>query len=330
MTFDLVIIGGGPAGSSAALQAAEAGLRVCLLERDAFPRDRPGETLPPAVETLLAPKGIDLTRFPRHPGHWVSWNSPLEFHPFGSDEKEGSWRGFHAWRADFDALLLEHARARGVLIRQPIRALRPILEGTRVTGVLTSSGPIHARFLLDAAGSRHWLARHLDLSICRHSPPLCAVYRYATGELPGHQPCLVADATGWNWTSIVRPNLSHWTRVDFPSATVEASPPVGWQDLAPIGPPRRAEVTWRIVQPTAGAGYFLLGDAAAVLDPSASHGVLRAIMTGQMAAYLITRHLREGIAEESITGEYQRWLTAWFQHDTAHLRDFYRKLGQRW
>ena len=61
--FDVVVVGGGPAGSSAAISCAEAGLRVALLERERFPRDLPGETLPPGVE----PYCID----------WACWNRCL-------------------------------------------------------------------------------------------------------------------------------------------------------------------------------------------------------------------------------------------------------------
>jgi flavin-dependent dehydrogenase len=50
---------------------------------------------------------------------------------------------------------------------------------------------------------------------------------------------------------------------------------------------RGADVTWRIISPAAGPGFFLVGDAVAVLDPASSHGVLKALMTGMMAAHLI-------------------------------------------
>ena len=55
---DVVVVGGGPAGSAAALWCVRQGLRVVLLEREQFPRHRPGETLLPGVEPIFAQLGV--------------------------------------------------------------------------------------------------------------------------------------------------------------------------------------------------------------------------------------------------------------------------------
>jgi len=72
---DVVIVGAGPAGTAAAILCAQRGLRVTLLEQAAFPRTRPGETLPPGVEAVLDQLGIaqaiNQGGFLRHPGHAV-------------------------------------------------------------------------------------------------------------------------------------------------------------------------------------------------------------------------------------------------------------------
>ncbi len=56
--YDVIILGGGPAGSATAIICAQHGLQVALLERDKFPRNRPGETLHPGVEPLLGQLGV--------------------------------------------------------------------------------------------------------------------------------------------------------------------------------------------------------------------------------------------------------------------------------
>src|SRR5689334_18677080 len=103
--YDVVIIGAGPAGSSAAIQCLKAGLSVLIIEHSGFPRDRPGETLHPGVESLLNQLGVHeavhKAGFLRHEGHWVCWNSSLRYVPFGRD-KSGSWLGYQAWRSEFD------------------------------------------------------------------------------------------------------------------------------------------------------------------------------------------------------------------------------------
>ena len=109
---DVVVVGAGPAGAAAAITSANAGLKVVILDRQAFPRDRPGETLHPGVERPLSDLGVlaavSRAGFPRHEGIWVRWDGPLRLVRYGRDEA-GPWLGLQAWRADFDAILLDHA-----------------------------------------------------------------------------------------------------------------------------------------------------------------------------------------------------------------------------
>src|SRR5688572_9625150 len=113
----VVVVGAGPGGGAAAIVAAQAGLRVTLLDAGVAPRERPGETLHPGVEPLFDRLGIgDDVRaagFVRHAGLSVRWERALTFVPYGADER-GAWRGFQAWRATLDAIFERRARALGV------------------------------------------------------------------------------------------------------------------------------------------------------------------------------------------------------------------------
>jgi flavin-dependent dehydrogenase len=331
---DVLVLGGGPAGCAAAIHCAERGLKVTLLEAKAFPRHRPGETLHPGVEPVLRQLGV-LERvlgekFARHEGNWIEWGAqPLRFEPFGHDQ-DGPWRGFQAWRETFDALLLERARDVGVQIQQPCSAHEAVRANGRVTGVVTSAGPLTATWTIDAAGSHHWLARQIGLSVKKFSPRLTARYGYARGRCPVRDdaPLISADASGWTWTARVQPELYQWTRLDF----ARTSRPANWlpaelQRLVDEGAPRAADVTWRKVETVAGPGYFLVGDAAAVLDPAASHGVLKALMSGMMAAHLIESACRAGESEAHALLAYQEWLAGWFEADVAKLRALYSVLS---
>lgn len=315
------------------------------MERERFPRDLPGETLHPGVEPLLRQLGVLepvlAARFLRHEGHWVLWDrdrgAPLRWVPFGKDGEAGPpWRGFQAWRADFDSLLLRRARALGATVYQPCKAAEPLRgEGGRITGVVTSSAlQLRARFVVDAAGGRHWIARRLGLPVEYHSPRLVARYGYAEGECPARDeaPALVADRHGWTWAARVRPGRYAWTRLPLRCATGNDTrlPPeeLRGDGLGPWGRTRGADVTWRTVVPAARAGYFLVGDAAAVVDPASSHGVLRALMSGVMAAHLITRVIRHGENETLAARGYSDWIYRWFARDVAHLRDLYARLPE--
>jgi flavin-dependent dehydrogenase len=327
---NVVVIGGGPGGCAAAIQCASSGLNVTLVEREPFPRDRPGETLHPGVEPLLEQLGVlesvHAAGFLRHEGNWVRWDGTSRFEPFGADEHD-RWRGYQAWRADFDTILLDRARELGVRVIQPCRAERAMLDGTRVCGVRTSAGEIASAFVVDATGDRHWLAGQLDLQFGRRSPRLIARYGYVRGACPGRDeaPALVADSNGWTWTARVKPNLYQWTRLALSGETREESsqgPPAEFERLESCGRARGADVTWRAVTRPAGAGYFIVGDAAAVLDPASSHGVLKALMTGMMAAHSI-RQIVECADERFVTEAYGRWVHDWFEHDVSKLKELY-------
>lgn len=331
---DVLVVGGGPGGSAAAIGCAAAGLRVVLFERDPPGRGRPGETLHPGAEPLLARLGVwrevSAAGFLRHEGHWVSWAGPARFEPFGRDA-EGPWRGLQVWRAEFDAILLARARALGVDVRQPCRVSKPLVEGGRVAGVLTPEGAFRAPFVVDAAGGRRWLTRELGLPVVETSPRLVATYGYVKGECAARDaaPALSADRRGWTWTARVRPGVYAWTRLDLAGRKAEADwLPPELRGLEPLGPARAADVTWRVAAPTAGPGYFLVGDAASVLDPASSHGVLKAIMSGMTAARLIVTAANRRADETQNAQGYDRWLRDWFVRDTERLRGLYNIFSQ--
>ncbi|MBI2157653.1 MAG: tryptophan 7-halogenase [Candidatus Rokubacteria bacterium] len=122
--WDVVVVGGGPGGASAATFLARAGRRVLLFEREPFPRFHVGESLLPATLPILERLGVRATLAER--GFQVKYGAT--FH----DQESGLERTFYflagkPWpsysyqvpRAEFDALLLEHAKKQGVDVRQP-------------------------------------------------------------------------------------------------------------------------------------------------------------------------------------------------------------------
>ena len=135
---------------------------------------------------------------------------------------------------------------------------------------------------------------------------------------------------GWNWTGRVKPNIYQWTRLSLREEAFKPSlqrPPLELRQLTPCGQTRGADVTWRVVERPAGLGYFLVGDAAAVLDPASSHGVLKAIMTGMMAAHSILQMVG-GADEHYVTKAYCQWIRNWFEYDVAKLTSFYAVFEQ--
>ncbi len=329
--FDVVIVGGGPAGSSAAISCLQAGLRVAIIEREAFPRHRPGETLHPGIEPLLQKLGVVdevlSAGFLRHNGHWTERSSERLFEAFGSDEN-GEWLGFQAERSIFDAILLEQARKLGATIHQPCQAILPLIAQNKVVGIKSNDGEFFCDVVIDAAGSSHWLARKLSLEIQNFSSQILVRYGYANGQLREPSPLMKANQQGWIWFAQVQPDLVQWTNLAFANwEKDEHWMPEELNYLSPAGTTRGADMTWRLVSECAGAGYFLIGDAACVLDPASSHGVLRSIMSGMMAAFLSIKIMKpECESKDEIIAEYRHWMSNWFHADVRRLNEYYSSL----
>ncbi|HWO23785.1 MAG TPA: FAD-dependent monooxygenase [Kofleriaceae bacterium] len=323
------IIGAGPAGTAAAITCAGAGMTVSLFERAAFPRDRPGETLHPGAEPILRRLGVfdDVATLAhvRHEGQWtIDDGGQPRFVAFGSD-RMGSWRGFQVLRSDLDRTLLARASALGVAIHQPCKVSGPSFDGGRLVGVATDSG-IHAcDYLINATGHPRWVGEAR-----RSSPPLHAFYGYCTDEPELESlPRFSCEPQGWTWIARIRRDLIQWTRLAWPDTNVRDS--LRWSRERPaelarcdaVARVRAADVTWRIADPAPLDRVFLVGDAAFRLDPASSHGVLKALMTGMMAAQAIGSIEGGTMTPVAARTGYARWIQDWFERDVSQLRRFY-------
>ena len=316
----VAIVGAGPAGCAAAITLVRRGLEAVLLEREVFPRHRPGESLHPGIEPLLRQLGVwdrvKAAGYLRHTGIWVEWGEPRRFVQFGADA-DGSWLGLQAMRAHLDALLLQTARESGAELVQDA-AKRVLIERGRICGVVTDACEIEADYVLDASGTARWLSRQLNLEPQFHSIPLVARYGYATGHSEAEFPAIVADDVGWTYFAQLDASTFHWTRVTAQKDQAPNRIPDLFASMSKVRH-HGADVQWRIARTTAGRNWFLLGDAACQLDPSSSHGVMRAIMCGIMAADMIVR----GASPVA----YDQWLHRWFHTDAARMREAYSAVG---
>jgi flavin-dependent dehydrogenase len=333
MVFDVLIVGAGPAGCAAAIRAANGGLHVALIEKTQFPRDTPGEALHPDVNRLFGELGvagaISRAGFISYPGWIRERSSDRSFVPF--EGQSGLAFGCQAWRSEMDSILLAHARREGVTVVQPASSGTVFLTGDRIAGLEVGGKRWYCRQLVDASGATRWLARSLRLRVKDFSPRLVARYGYFRGNCAlGVIPELWEHACGWTWLARVRKDCCQCVQLSLAGNAWRTSglpfPPPPFDRLPPDVSFRGADVTWRLVPECAGAGYYLCGDAAAVLDPAASSGVARALASGMKAADLIIEVTMNRMDSMAAAALYRQWCAKQFIEQARQLASRYAEL----
>ncbi|MFE4061607.1 FAD-dependent oxidoreductase [Streptomyces sp. NPDC059096] len=218
-SFDVIVVGGGPAGSSVATFVAMQGHRVLLLEKEAFPRHQIGESLlPSTVHGICGLLGVteemENAGFVKKRGGTFRWGSnaePWSF-DFALSEKFAGPTSFayQVERMKFDKLLLDNARRKGVEVRERCAVRDVVEEDGRVSGVRYADEHgaervTRARFVVDASGHQSRLKAHFG-GQRRYSEFFrnIALYGYFEGgrRLPapnsGNITCVAFDA-GWFW-----------------------------------------------------------------------------------------------------------------------------------
>jgi flavin-dependent dehydrogenase len=181
--YDVIVIGGGPSGSTTAALVAEAGYSTLLLERDAEPRRKVGESLMPETYWVFERLGV-LDRLKTGPfvekvGVQFVSSSGKESSPFlftRHDPRECG-RTWHVERAKFDQFLLDNAGKKGVEVHRGARVLDAVFEGDRAVGVrLATNGTspngngsgstdslIRSKVVVDASGQAGMLGARFAL-----------------------------------------------------------------------------------------------------------------------------------------------------------------------
>jgi len=317
--YDVIVVGGGPAGASTATMVAQAGHSVLLLERDTFPRFRIGESLMPATYWTLERLGVldqmKCSHFPKKQS--VQFFSPggrgsVPFY-FSETEAGPSAQTWQVDRAEFDQMLLDNARAHDVEVHEDTRVTEILLDGDKATGVEAqfSDGSMRrlgARVVVDATGQSAMLAQRLDLREGDPNLRNCSLYTRYRGAVRGEGRdegatliLYTEQPRTWFWfiplpddvvsVGVVGPvERMIQSRVGSPQTIFEeeaATCPAlleridGAEQLHEIRAVKDFSYGCRRM---AGAGWVLVGDANGFLDPIYSSGVFLALKGGEFVA----------------------------------------------
>ncbi|MFP6895124.1 MAG: NAD(P)/FAD-dependent oxidoreductase [Roseibacillus sp.] len=336
-TFDVIVIGGGPSGATAAALLAEKGRSVVVLEKEKFPRYHVGESLMPFCYFTLQRLGV-LDEMEKHSfvkKHSVQFvtkdgrvSAPFYFFQHLDHPAATTWQ---VERSVFDEMLLRNAEAKGAEVREETMVRKFLYDGKTVTGVLArgSDGieyPVEAPLTLDCTGrdalyQRKKSSRKRDPMLNKIS--IWTLFKGAKrdeGLDEGATTVAYLDGRGWFWNIPLRNNIvssgivaerdylyrdTRDPREIYEREIQENS----WikEHLAPGEQYGEFWVTGEYsyrAEHCASDGVLLVGDAFAFLDPVFSSGVFLALKSGEMAADAVDAALAKGSNSAAEFAEY--------------------------
>ncbi|MBC8351688.1 MAG: NAD(P)/FAD-dependent oxidoreductase [Planctomycetes bacterium] len=319
-SYDVVVIGGGPAGTTAATLLQRQGHRCLVLESSTFPRYHIGESLIPHTHDTfdhlgLLPK-LRASHFPvKHSVRFIPPSgkdaTPFYFSETIEGERATTWQ---VERGEFDQLCQDNARDAGVEIRSATKVNNVIFDDEGAVGVRAQSDgqqseDIAARVVIDASGRATIIGQQLNLKTDVPGLDKASIWTYyegghrGTGIDAGETTVFMIPHRGWFWYIPLANDMvsvgvvaspeylfrdSNRYEDVFPREVEQCEALSSWlADAGPLGPLRGLRRLAYLNRQVVGNGWVMVGDAAGFLDPIYSSGLFLALASGELAAQCI-------------------------------------------
>ena len=339
--YDVIVMGGGPAGSSVAGMLAREGRQVILFEKEIFPRHHIGESLMTDTYWTFRRLGLleKLRESPFVRKYSVQFANPAgkESRPFYffeavHHESAVTWQ---VTRAQFDHLLINHAAEQGAVVHQGVLVKQVLFEGDRAVGVEVqmqdgTREKFYANVVVDATGQMAMLSNKFRWRVRDPKLKKAVLYSYFKGahrepDLNGGATLVLrtqAGSGGWFWYIPLENDITSVGIVADPDYLLKGR----GQDLAKIfqeeidkcEPCRRrvdggerVDKIYSILdysyrsKHNSGNGFIIIGDAYGFLDPIYSSGVLLALKMAELAADAIHDAFNHDDFSAARLGQYQ-------------------------
>jgi flavin-dependent dehydrogenase len=358
-SYDVIVMGGGPAGSAVASILAREGRKVVLFEKEEFPRHHIGESLMTDTYWTFRRMGFldKLKESPFVRKYSVQFANPAgkESRPFyffeaNHHESAVTWQ---VTRAVFDKMLIEHADEQGVTVHQGSAVKQVLFDGDRAVGceVSMSDGSFekfYAKVVVDATGQSAMLSNKFRWRVRDPKLKKAVLYSYFKGahrepDLNGGATLVLRTAPGsggWFWYIPLENDITSVGIVADPDYLVKGR----GQDLSKIfheeiekcEPCRRrvadgtrVDKIYSIIDYSyrsklcAGNGFILIGDAYGFLDPIYSSGVLLALKMAELAADAIHDAFNRNDFSAERLGQFQAKLDKGIESMRKLVHSFY-------
>lgn len=356
--YDVCVVGGGPGGSTAATFVAMCGHRVLLVEKEALPVYKIGESLLPSTihgvcSMLGVSEEIKRQNFIRKLGGTFRWGKNKEPWTFAFAESERfqgpTSNAYQVERIKFDAILLNNAKRKGVEVRERHAVQDAVFDEGRVCGIrlVDDSGReklIRSKYVIDASGHASKIARHAGERIYSKFFRNIAVFTYFKngGRLPapnaGNIFC-AAFEKGWFWYIPLSETLTSVGAVigEEHSSLFHRGHEAAFNELIASCEPiqnllrhatRSTDAPYDQIRIRKDYSYchtsfwipglVLIGDAACFIDPVFSSGVHLATYSALLAARSVNTRLANGLSDEVVFKEFE----ARYRREYTYFYDF--------